>query len=93
MGAVAALLVFAVTAFHVVAAPSGAPNLQLLAAYFYGYDVTWRGALVGAWWSFVAAFVAGWFAAFVHNFVMATWLCLLRAKRDLTRTTDFLDHI
>jgi hypothetical protein len=92
-GVVAALIVFAVTVFHVVAAPPDALNIGLLAEYFYGYDVTWRGAIVGAWWSFVVAFVAGWFTAFVYNFVMATWLFVLRAKTDLSQTTDFLDHI
>jgi hypothetical protein len=92
-GIVAALTVFTVTAFHVMAAPAGAPQIVLLAQYFYGYDVTWRGAFVGAWWSFVAAFVAGWFLAFVYNFVLATWLFLIRTKADLSRTTDFLDHI
>jgi hypothetical protein len=92
-GVVAALLVFAVTVFHVVAAPPRALNIALLAQYFYGYDVTWRGAVVGAWWSFVAAFVAAWFAAFVYNFVMATRLFLLRSKTDLSQATDFLDHI
>jgi hypothetical protein len=92
-GIVAALVVFAVTAFHVVEAPPEAPNIELLAQYFYGYDVTWRGAFIGAWWSFVAGFVAGWFVAFVRNFVLATWLFLLRTKADLARTTDFLDHI
>ena len=93
LGIVAALGVFMVTLFHVVVAPSEGPNIALLAHYFYGYEVTWRGAFVGAWWSFVAAFVAGWFAAFVYNVVMATWLFLVRTKADLSRTTDFLDHI
>jgi hypothetical protein len=92
-GTVAALVVFAVTVFHVVVAPPDALNIELLAHYFYGYDVSWRGAFVGAWWSFVAGFVAGWFVAFVYNFVLATWLFLLRTKADLSRTTDFLDHI
>src|SRR5262245_33842553 len=92
-GVVAALLVFAVTVFHVVAAPREAPHIELLAEYFYGYDVTWRGALVGAWWSFVVAFVAAWFAAFVYNFVMATWVFFIRMKIDFSQTTDFLDHI
>ena len=92
-GIVAAVMVFAVTVFHVVAAPPEAANLELLDEYFYGYDVTWRGAFVGAWWSFVAAFVAGWFAAFVYNFVLAMRFFYLRAKADLPRMTDFLDHI
>src|SRR5262245_48505564 len=92
-GIVAAVMVFAVTAFHVIAAPPAGANLELLAEYFYGYDVTWRGAFVGAWWSFVAAFVAGWFAAFVYNFVLAMRFFFLRARADLSRMTDFLDHL
>jgi hypothetical protein len=92
-GIAAALGVFLVTAFHVMAAPQPALNLDLLAQYFYGYDVSWRGACVGAWWSFVVGFVAGWFVAFVHNLVTATWMFLIRAKADLSQTTDFLDHI
>ena len=92
-GITAASLVFVVTAFHVVTAQQGGPNLQLLDQYFYGYDVTWRGACIGAWWSFVAAFVAGWFVAFVRNLVLATWIFVLRARADLVGTTDFLDHI
>jgi hypothetical protein len=51
-----------------------------LSSYFYGSDVTWRGALVGAWWSFAAAFVAGWFVAFVHNFVLATGCCCFEQR-------------
>ena len=47
-GIVAALTVFALTVFHKVAAPPEAANIDLLAQYFYGYDVTWRGAFVGA---------------------------------------------
>jgi len=93
MGATGALVVFALTAFHILAAPPGSPDLNLLAQYFYGYQVTWRGACIGAWWSFVAAFVAGWFVAFVRNFVVATWIFMLRTKADLASTTDFLDHI
>jgi len=92
-GIAAALGVFLVTAFHVMVAPDSTVNLNLLAEYFYGYDVSWRGAFVGAWWSFVVAFVVGWFVAFVRNFVMATWMFFVRTKADLRQTTDFLDHI
>jgi hypothetical protein len=93
IGLMAALVVFAVTAFHVVARPPDGPSLELLANYFYGYEVSWKGAFVGAWWGFVAGFVAGWFAAFVRNFATATWLLVVRAKADLSETRDFLDHI
>ncbi len=93
IGLTVALAVFALTAFHVVAQPRNGPSLDLLANYFYGYDVSWRGAFIGAWWGFVAGFVAGWFAAFARNLAIATWLFYVRAKAHLNETRDFLDHI
>ena len=93
VGLTAALIVFLITAFHVVARPPDALSIELLAQYFYGYSVTWRGALIGAWWAFVAGFVAGWFAAFVRNVFMALWLMVVRMRANLSETRDFLDHI
>jgi hypothetical protein len=93
LGLTAALVTAAVTVFHVVMQPPTAPNLALLSEFFYGYTVTWAGVLVGAWWSFVVGFIAGFFTAFVVNFCLATWLLVVKAKADLSQTTDFLDHI
>ena len=36
-----------ITAFHVVVRPANAPDLGLLAHYFYGYSVSWPGIGVG----------------------------------------------
>jgi hypothetical protein len=93
VGLTAAMCVAALTAFHVVAHPPDAPNIELLSHFFYGFTVSWQGVLVGAWWSFFTGFVAGWFTGFVVNFVLATWLLVMKAKTDLSQTTDFLDHI
>jgi len=93
LGLTAGVLVFLVTAFHVIARPAEAPPIYLLAQYFYGYDVSWRGAFVGLWWGFVTGFTAGWFAAFLRNFAVATRIFLIRAKAELHQTNDFLDHI
>lgn len=93
VGLTCALLTAAVTAFHIVATPEMAPNIGLLSQYFYGYEVSWTGLLVGAWWSFAAGFTAGWFTAFMVNFFLATWLLVVKARNDLSQTTDFLDHI
>ena len=93
IGLTVAAGVFLVTAFHVIAQPPGGLSLQLLAHYFYGYEVTWRGAVIGAWWGFVAGFVAGFFAAFVRNLAIAVWLFSVRTKAHLAETRDFLDHI
>ncbi len=91
-GTAAALLVFAATAisqFH----PPEEQFIDLLAQYFYGYTVSWEGALVGAWWGFVAGFVAGWFTAFCRNLAVAVMLFITRTRAELAATRDFLDHI
>ena len=93
VGAVVGLAVFAVTAFHVIVQPVDGLNLGLLAHYFSGYDVSWRGAFVGLFWGFFTGFVAGWFVAFVRNFVIAIRVFTLRTKAELAQTKDFLDHI
>lgn len=92
-GLTAGLALFAVTAFHVIVQPPVGPPIQLLAQYFYGYEISWRGALVGLWWGFVVGFVAGWFIAFVRNLALATWIFVVRTRAELTQTRDFLDHI
>jgi hypothetical protein len=93
VGITAAALVWLLTMFHVVAQPRAGLPIELLAEVFYGFQVTGRGALVGAWWAFVAGFVAGWFAAFLRNLWMAIWLTSVRIRADLRQTGDFLDQI
>lgn len=92
VGATVALLVLVVTIFHLIVQPTDIP-IDLLSQYFYGYDLTWRGALIGVWWGFVAGFAAGWFLAFMRNISVATWLFVVRAKASLAQSSDFLDHI
>jgi hypothetical protein len=93
VGAVFGLILFAVTVFHLLVGPPNGPNIALLAQYFYGYDVTWRGAFVGLFWGFATGFVAGWFVAFSRNFITAVSVFALRTKAELAQTKDFLDHI
>jgi len=85
-------LVFLVTVFHVIVRPGTVP-IGLLSQYFYGYQITWKGAFVGLWWAFVAGFAAGWFIAFLRNLALATWLILIRARSIFSQADDFLDHI
>jgi len=93
VGLVAGLALFAVTAFHVIVQPANALNIGLLGQYFYGYEVTWRGAVIGFAWGMITGFVAGWFVAFVRNFVITVTMFALRTKAELEHTSDFLDHI
>ena len=93
VGVTAGLCVFVLTAFHVIVAPPDALNIWLLSHYFYGYDVTWRGAFIGFWWAFVSGFAAAWFLAFMRNLALAIWVFVVRTKAELSQTSDFLDHI
>jgi hypothetical protein len=93
VGAVIGLAFFLVTAFHVVLNPEPALPIGLLAQFFFGYEVSWRGSVVGLFWGFFTGFVAGWFAAFVHNFVTAITIFVFKARGELAQTKDFLDHI
>lgn len=93
VGLTAGVVIFALTAFHVIAQPPDALNIELLGEYFYGYDVTWQGAFIGFWWAFVSGFAAAWFLAFLRNLALAIWIFAVKTKAELTQTSDFLDHI
>jgi hypothetical protein len=93
IGATAALGTFLVTAIYLLRDPQPGFDLGLLAQYFAGYTVSWRGAFVGAAWAGMAGFVAGWFLAFARNLVLTVTLLLIRSRAELEQTRDFLDHI
>ncbi len=90
---IAAISCFLLTAIPLVAGRPDALRLELLANYFYGYDVSWRGALVGAGWAGFSGFVLGWFFAFARNAVLGVRLIILTARAELAQTRDFMDHI
>ena len=93
VGVVSGLALFVITALHTLFRPANALPLELLAQYFYGYQVSWRGALVGLLWGLLTGFSAGWFVAFIRNLVVATTVFVFKAKGELANTRDFLDHI
>jgi len=93
VGLTAAAIVMLLTIFHVVADPIDAPPIELLGQFFYGYDVSWRGALVGGGWALGSGFAAGWTAAVLRNRSLGLWVFLIRRRAELTQTRDFLDHV
>lgn len=93
VGTGAAVLVVAVTLFHVLVQPVGAPRIELLRAYFYGYTATLQGAAVGGAWAFAVGFIMGWFVAFCRNLAIAASIFITRTRAELKQTRDFLDHI
>ena len=89
----AAIAVFAATAIPLLQGGPSEHWLELLAAYFRGYEMSWKGAFIGAAWAGFTGFVLGWFFAFCRNVLMGIRLVVLRAKADYAATRDFLDHI
>ena len=93
IGVTAAIVLAVATIVAIAVGPDLNVGLGLLRAYFRGYSVSWAGVVIGAAWAFVVGFVAGWFLAFVRNFVLATWLLAIRVRENMAQTRDFLDHI
>ena len=95
IGTAFGLVIFGVTAIHLIRqpAPGDALRLGLLVQFFYGYDVTWLGAFIGFAWGFGVGFVAGWFVAFCRNLVIAISIFITRTRAELNATREFLDHI
>ena len=91
VGLTVGVSVAVVTAFHVIARPANAPDVGLLASYFYGYSVSWEGIGIGFFWGFATGFVTGWFVGFFRNFMVTAWLLVIRTKANLAQ--PFLDDI
>jgi len=45
-------------------------HLGLLSWYFYGYSVTWNGAIVGLFWGALVGGAIGWVIGEVYNLVV-----------------------
>jgi len=76
-GIVSGLLIFIATNWLVL--KGGAlvgPNLSLLGQFFIGYDVTFKGSVVGFLYGFLSGFIVGASIAVIYN-----WLNDIRYKR------------
>lgn len=95
LGVASGVVVFLLTVVFLLrnADPAGTFGLELLRQFFYGYSVSWTGALIGFLWGFGVGFVAGWFVAFCRNLVIAASIFITRTRAELQATRDFLDHI
>jgi len=71
------------------------PNvkLYLLDQFFWGYSVSWLGALIGFLWGWVAGFILGYGFALVRNAAVWVWLTVIRSQAEMEQYSDFLDHL
>jgi hypothetical protein len=78
-GVVVGLMIFVATNWLVLkGGPVVGPHLELLAQFFIGYEVTFRGSFIGLAYGFVSGFILGYFVAQTYN-----WLTSLRERRAL----------
>lgn len=66
--------------------------LELLAQYYPGYTVTYRGALLGFVYGFVSGGAIGWGIALCRNASLDLYLRFVRKRAELSRLADFLDR-
>jgi hypothetical protein len=69
------------------------PNLYLLAQFFWGYSISWRGVLIGFLWGWGVGFILGWVFALVRNAAFWIWLTVIRSRAEMEQYSDFLDHL
>jgi hypothetical protein len=70
-GLVAGLGLFLATNWLVLkGGPVVGPHLSLLRQYFIGYEVSFKGSLIGFAYAFVCGFLAGYLVSIVYNRVV-----------------------
>ena len=47
----------------------GGNTLILLEQFYFGYSVSFLGAIIGFIWGFVDGFIGGWFFAWLYNYL------------------------
>jgi hypothetical protein len=70
MGLVAGLGVFIATNWLLIQAEEGevvGPHLALLGQFFFGYEVSFTGSLIGFCYAFVTGFIVGYSVCYIYN--------------------------
>lgn len=93
VGVALGLLVLVATLIHLFRSADDPYPLVLLRQFFPGYEVSFLGALAGAFWGFWLGFVVGWVFAFLRNLTLAITSFVFRARAELEESRGFLDHI
>lgn len=94
MGTVCGLALLVATLWLIVkGGPVVGPNLQLLSQYFFGYSVTFKGALVAFAYAFALGFCCGLLGAYLRNIALGIYIFRIRKELEWKSLKDFLDII
>lgn len=67
-------------------------NLGLLSQFFIGYDVDFRGSLIGLVYGVIVGFVIGWLIAAIRNFVFTIYIHLFKLRGSISAVNDYIDN-
>jgi protoporphyrinogen oxidase len=94
VGAVAGVVLFLATASLLVqGGVLVGRNLSLLSYYFWGYSVTWQGALRGFVQAALGGFGLGYVVASLRNWGVSAYASLLRRRAEAEASRDLLDKV
>ena len=94
VGTVSGLLIFIATAILIIqGGPEVGLNLSLLGQFFFGYDVTWGGALVGLLEGGLGGFLIGYSGASFRNWGMNAYAYFMRWRGEVARRRNLLDKV
>jgi protoporphyrinogen oxidase len=93
-GVVAGLLLFLATALLLIQGGVMVGNtLSLLSYYFWGYSVTWPGALRAFLQAGIGGFAFGYVVATLRNWGVAAYAFLLKRRAEAEASRDLLDKL
>ncbi|MGH7962575.1 MAG: NAD(P)/FAD-dependent oxidoreductase [Candidatus Binatia bacterium] len=69
------------------------PTLSLLGHYFFGFEVTWTGALLGLVEAGAGGFTLGYCGAWLRNWGMTAYASLLRRRAEAEAQRNLLDKV
>lgn len=93
-GVVGAFGLFLATATLLIeAGPNLGENFALLANYFVGFEVSWRGALIGFAEAGLGGFALGYLVAVLRNLGLGAYAALLRNRATAAAARDLLGHV
>lgn len=94
VGTVGGVGLFLATAFLLLkGGPRVGPNLSLLGQYFFGFQVTWSGAVLGLIEAGIGGFAAGYVVARLRNRVLALYAVWLQRRAATKARRDLLDRV
>lgn len=93
VGILFGLIIFLATNFLIIKGGENVgQNLVLLRQYFFKYEVTPVGSLIGFLYGFFSGFILGWLGATIRNIMVTTYLNVFKLKRKMSAVNDFIDN-